>query len=211
MKMQSFRDAAGLSQALAERWYPHVLEAMARFHINTPTRQADFLAQIGHESAGFTRVSESFNYSVQGLLATFPRSRISEADCRRLGRQTGERSVPLVRQQEIANTVYRGRFGNSSHGDGWQFRGRGLKQITFRDNYYQCGQALGVDLLKSPDLLLKDEYAALSAGWFWASRGLSMYSDAEDFVGQTKVINGGTNGIEDRRSRRLNARRVLLA
>lgn len=211
MKMQTFRAAAGISQSLAERWYPHLLGAMARFHIDTPARQADFLAQIGHESGGFSVISESLNYSPQGLLVTFPRKRISEAECRRLGRQPGERSVPTARQQEIANLVYGGRYGNDRPGDGWLYRGRGLKQVTFRDNYAECGKALSLDLVAKPDLLLQDEFAALSAGWFWASRGLSMYADAGDFVGQTKVINGGTNGLADRQERRQVARRILLA
>lgn len=211
MKLQTFRAAAGISQVLAERWYPHMLKTMERFHIDNPVRQADFLAQIGHESAGFTTVAESMNYSVQALLTKFPRARISEADCRRLGRQPGERTVPAARQQEIANRVYGGRYGNDSAGDGWLYRGRGLKQVTFKANYKECGDVLGVDLVASPDLLLQDEYAALSAGWFWASRGLSMYADAEDFLGQTKIINGGTNGLEDRKIRRANARLVLLA
>lgn len=211
MKLSTFRAAAGISEQLAERWYPHILKTMDTYNITTSARQADFIAQIGHESAGFSRISESFNYSVQGLMATFPRSRISAQDCRRLGRQPGEKSVPIARQVQIANLVYGGRYGNDRTGDGWRFRGRGLKQMTFRDNYLACGKGLGIDLVSDPDLLLRDEYAALSAGWFWATKGLSMYADAGDFLGQTKVINGGTNGLADRESRRTNARRILLA
>lgn len=211
MTLDQFKRAAGVSQALADRWYPHVLGAMARFHIDTPARQADFIAQIGHESGGFTKVKESLNYSVQGLLATFPRSRISAADCQRLGRKPHEAALPEARQREIANLVYGGRYGNVKPGDGWNYRGRGLKQVTFVDNYRRCGQALGLDLLSSPDLLLEDKWAASSAGWFWSINGLSMYADSGDFTGQTKVINGGTNGLDDRKSRRQVARAVLLA
>lgn len=211
MTLDQFKRAAGVTQALAERWYPHVLAAMARFHIDTPARQADFIAQIGHESGGFTKVKESLNYSVQGLLATFPRSRISAADCQRLGRKPNEGALPEARQREIANLVYGGRYGNSKPNDGWNYRGRGLKQITFVDNYLRCGQALGLDLLRNPDLLLEDEWAAASAGWFWSFNGLSMYADNGDFTGQTKAINGGTNGLDDRKNRRQVARSVLLA
>ena len=211
MTLDQFKRAAGVTQALAERWYPHVLAAMARFHIDTPARQADFIAQIGHESGGFTKVKESLNYSVQGLLATFPRSRISAADCQRLGRKPNEGALPEARQREIANLVYGGRYGNSKPNDGWNYRGRGLKQVTFLDNYRLCGQALGLDLLGNPDLLLEDEWAAASAGWFWSFNGLSMYADNGDFTGQTKAINGGTNGLDDRKNRRQVARSVLLA
>jgi len=211
MTLDQFRRAAGISPALAERWYPHVLGAMARFHIDTPVRQADFIAQIGHESGGFTKVKESLNYSVQGLLATFPRSRISALDCQRLGRKPGEGALPEARQREIANKVYGGRYGNRQPNDGWNYRGRGLKQITFVDNYLKCGQALGLDLLRSPDLLLEDQWAAASAGWFWSYTGLSMYADVGDFRGQTEKINGGTNGLDDREARRKVARAVLLA
>lgn len=211
MTLDQFRRAAAISPALAQRWYPHVLATMARFHIDTPARQADFIAQIGHESGGFTKVKESLNYSVQGLLNTFPRSRISAADCQRLGRKPGEAALSEARQREIANLVYGGRYGNSKPNDGWNYRGRGLKQITFVDNYMRCGQALGLDLLRNPDLLLEDEWAAASAGWFWSFNGLSMYADIGDFTGQTKAINGGTNGLDDRKNRRQVARSVLLA
>ena len=211
MKLNTFQAAAGISAALATRWYPHVLRTMETYHIDTPTRQADFLAQLGHESAGFTRVVESMNYSPQGLMATFPRSRITAEDCRRLGRRAGETTVPLARQQEIANLVYGGRYGNNRAGDGWLYRGRGLKQVTFLANYKACGEALGIDLVRKPELLQDDQYAALSAGWFWALNGLSMFADAGDFVGQTKIINGGINGLDDRKARRANARQVLLA
>lgn len=211
MTLDQFKRAAGISQTSAERWYPHILKTMTLFHIDTPVRQADFIAQIGHESAGFSRVIESLNYSPEGLIGTFPRSRISEADCRRLGRQKGETRVPEVRQQQIANIVYGNRYGNTKPNDGWVYRGRGLKQITFVDNYRLCGQVLGLDLLKNPDLLLEDQWAAASAGWFWSYKGLSMYADAGDFTGQTEAINGGTNGLDGRKARRQVARAVLLA
>ena len=87
MNLDTFRRAAGISQESAARWFPHVTEAIVTFHIDTPKRQAAFIAQIGTESGGFSSIKESLNYSVDGLLATFPRSRISAADCSRLGRK----------------------------------------------------------------------------------------------------------------------------
>jgi putative chitinase len=102
--------------------------------------------------------------------------------------------------EQIANTVYAARMGNGSteSGDGWKYRGRGLVQITGKDNYTQCGLGLNIDLLSSPDLLLKPSYAALSAGWFWNANHCNRYTDSGDFSGLTKRINGGTIGQEDR-------------
>lgn len=211
MTLDQFKRAAGVSLATAQRWYPHLLKTMTTFHIDTPTRQADFIAQIGHESGGFSTIVESFNYSVEGLAGVFPRSRISLEDCRRLGRQPGEKRVPDHRQIQIANIVYGGRYGNVRAGDGWLYRGRGLKQVTFADNYALCGRTLGLDLRANPDLLLQDEHAAMSAGWYWAYKGLSMFADSGDFVGQTRAINGGTNGLKDREARQKVARSILLA
>ena len=148
----------------------------------------------------FTRLSESFNYSVDGLIATFGR-RITVPEARHLGRQPGEKVVPLDRQARIANIVYGGRFGNDRAGDGWKFRGRGLKQVTFHDNYMECGEALGLDLLGNPDLLLQDLHAARSAGWFWEVNGCNELADRSRFRELSKRINGGYNGYDDRTSR----------
>ncbi|EFG7849486.1 glycoside hydrolase family 19 protein [Shigella sonnei] len=208
LSITQFRQAANISQQLAERWYPHVISACREFDISTPQRIAAFIAQVGHESAGFSRLEENFNYSVNGLIVTYPRHRISTEQAQALGRQPGEKKVPLERQVAIANLVYGNRFGNNA-ADGWRFRGRGLKQITFHDNYQNCGQVLGVNLVEQPDLLLQDEYAARSAGWFWASHGCNALADAGDFIGLTQRINGGTNGLSDRKSRHAIALGVL--
>ena len=100
----------------------------------------------------------------------------------------------------IANMVYSSRMGNgpAESGEGWQYRGRGLKQLTGKDNYARCGQALGVDLVGNPDLLLQPLYAARSAGWFWKANALSTFADAGDIKGMTKKINGGFIGLEQR-------------
>lgn len=209
MKIEQFRAAAGISGALAERWFAEITEAMDEFGINTPKRQAAFIAQVGTESGGFTHLSESFNYSVDGLVATFGR-RITMIEARQLGRQPGEKTVPLDRQARIANIVYGGRFGNDRAGDGWKFRGRGLKQVTFHDNYLECGEALGLDLISNPDLLLQDLHAARSAGWFWEANGCNDYADIGDIEGLTKRINGGLNGLADRKQRWATASAVLL-
>lgn len=210
MQIEQFRAAAGLSAQIAERWFAEITETMQEFGIDTPRRQAAFLAQVGTESAGFTHLVESFNYSVDGLIATFGR-RITPLEARQLGRQPGEKVVPVERQQKIANLVYGRRYGNELPGDGWKFRGRGLKQVTFHDNYRACGAALGLDLIGNPDLLLVDENAARSAGWFWQANGCNELADRGDFVGLTKRINGGINGLFDREKRWVLAKSVLLA
>lgn len=210
MIIEQFRKAANLSPALAERWFAEITEAMDEFGIDTPARQAAFIAQVGTESAGFSRLSESFNYSVDGLIVTFPR-RITPLEARKLGRQPGEKSVPITRQMQIADLVYGKRYGNNLAADGWKFRGRGLKQVTFHDNYLACGDAIGLDLISNPDLLLTDQNAARSAGWFWQANGCNAFADAGDFVGLTKRINGGTNGLDDRKQRWAVSREALCA
>jgi len=210
MHLTDFKKAAGISLELATKWHPHMVEAMQRFGVDKLSHQAMFIAQIGHESGSFQRVRESLNYSVEGLLATFPRSRISIEQCRQLGRKDNEGKVlPVERQIKIANIVYGGRFGNPPF-DGWTYRGGGLKQITFKDNYAACGEALGLDLVAHPELLTEDRYAALSAGWFWKANGCWQLAEKNDFVALTMRINGGVNGLADRQARWKLAKEALL-
>lgn len=208
MTRDQFKKAASISDALAIRWYPHVLAAMKEFGIDTPKRQAYFIGQIGTESGGFTVVRESLNYSVAGL-AIFG-SRLTAAQREQLGRNPGEPALSQTRQAAIANIVYGGRYGNNLNGDGWKYRGRGLKQVTFRDNYQACGEALNLPLLTNPDLLLEDVNAARSAGWFWQANDCNRFADASDVTGLTLRINGGTNGLADRIARTRIAEQVLL-
>lgn len=208
MTKDQFMKAAGITQSLAEKWYPHIVEAMNTYGIDTPKRQAHFIGQIGTESGGFQSVQESLNYSVAGL-AIFG-SRLTAAQRERLGRKPGEKALSPERQAAIANIVYGGRYGNNLNGDGWKYRGRGLKQITFKANYEECGKALGLNLVDSPDLLLQDKYAALSAGWFWKANGCNQFADAGDVNGLTRRINGGLNGLQDRIDRTKRAEGVLL-
>ncbi|MFM0067267.1 glycoside hydrolase family 19 protein [Paraburkholderia aspalathi] len=190
MEAGVFARAAQLSPALAMRWYGPVMAAMHEFGITSAARQAMFIAQVGHESLGFTRLTESFDYSIAGL-AVFG-ARLSLAERAKLGRQAGEERVPPARQQLIANRAYGGRFGNgdAASGDGWRYRGRGLKQITFADNYRDCARALGLDLLTHPELLEEDGPAARSAGWFWAAHALNACADRGNFAATTRIING---------------------
>lgn len=203
MNQLQFQKAAGISAGLAARWFPHIDAAMNEFRIIKPEDQAMFIAQVGHESAGFTRLLESFNYSVSALKATFGK-RLSAYQCEMLGRVDGQQ---VAHQPQIANLVYGGRMGNKEPSDGWAFRGRGLIQITGRENYGKCGSALKLDLVANPGLLEKDINAVRSAAWFYVKSGCLNYPG--DLARVTQIINGGQNGVEDRRARFEKAKAVM--
>lgn len=178
-----------LSVSKVSEYIPALNGAMQEFSINTPLRQCAFIAQTAHESAGYSAFVENLNYSAKALVATWP------------SRFTAETAAAYARKPEkIANRAYANRLGNGneSSGDGWRYRGRGVIQITGRSNYQACGTALGLDLLTLPELLEGIPAAFRSAAWFWNSKSLNTLADAGDFVGITKRINGGTNGLEDR-------------
>lgn len=209
MDINEFQKAAGVSLALATRWHPHIVAAMKEFGIIKPLDQAMFIAQAGHESTGFTQLVESFNYSVAGLAGFVRAGRLTQGQANSLGRRQGEPSLPLERQRAIANLVYSKRMGNNGPGDGYNFRGRGLIQITGLTNYRNCGNGLKVDLVSQPELLAQDEYAARSAAWFYVTNGCLKYTG--DIAKVTRIINGGSNGIDDRQARYLTAKKALAS
>lgn len=192
-----------------EKWLEAIQATCDRFEINTDKRIAAFLAQTAHESGGYTMLEENLNYSDATMAAVWP-NRFAEVGPDKKPIKEGGKNKPnkfalaLHRKPEmIANVVYSNRMGNGTieSGEGWKYRGRGLKQLTGKDNYKRCGQALGIDLVDRPELLLTPDYAALSAGWFWSTNKLGDYADRDDFVGMTKKINGGTIGLADREAR----------
>lgn len=174
---------------------PALNEAMSRFRIDSKVRAAAFLAQVGHESGGLTRLVENLNYSAAGLAATWP-ARFRSSD----GRPSALAEQIARKPEQIANAVYGGRMGNGppASGDGWRYRGRGLIQLTGRANYTEAGKALGVDFVAQPELLEGALWACLAAAWFWSSRGLNELADAGRFDDITQRINGGQNGREER-------------
>lgn len=202
--------AAGVQEARANQFAPFIQAACKTYEINTPQRIAAFLSQMAHESGGFMRLVEGLNYSDVGLANTWP-SRFAEVDGSG-SRVRGPNGLfipnalakSLHRKPElIANTVYSNRMGNGppESGEGWAYRGRGLKQLTGKDNYTRCGAALKLPLVQTPDLLMQPGPAALSAAWFWSTNNCNTFADRGDIEGLTKRINGGLIGIDDRKKR----------
>jgi putative chitinase len=170
------------------KWLEWLNYTFKKYEIVTNIRKAHFIGQAAHESNWFKHLEENLNYSANGLMSIwgsrFPDMAIAQQYARN--------------PQKIANKVYGGRFGNTEEGDGWKYHGRGIFQLTFKDNYKRCGDALGIDLTASPELLLTEKYACLSAGWYWNKKGLNELADANDYEGITKRINGGMTGAMDR-------------
>ena len=167
-------------------------DTLVKYEINTPLRQAHFLAQLLHESGNLVYVKENLSYSEQGLVKTFKKYFINEAEAKPYSRQ----------QDKIANRVYANRMGNGNEasGDGSKFKGRGYIQITGHDNYSSLSKDTGIDFMSKPELLETTKYAALSAGWFWDKVKLNTFADKDDITTITKKINGGLNGLESRTS-----------
>lgn len=201
-------EAAGVKDPA--KWHDAVVQTCVEFEINTPQRIAAFLAQTAHESGGYTMLTENLNYRAATLAACWPNRFAELGPDKKPKRNEKGALIPTAvanaiagKPELIANMVYSSRMGNgpAESGDGWKYRGRGLKQLTGKDNYARCGRDLGVDLVGNPDLLLEPTFAARSAGWFWKSNALSAFADTGDIKGMTKKINGGFIGLEDRQRR----------
>jgi len=199
--------AAGVKDI--ERWLPAIQVVCEHYAIDTPQRIAGFLAQTAHESAGYSILTENLNYSADTMAVVWPNRFAEKGSDGKPIKENGKNkpnkfALALHRKPEmIANVVYSSRMGNGpvESGDGWKYRGRGLKQLTGKDNYTRCGNALNTDLVANPDLLLEPQYAALSAGWFWMANKCSDFADKGDIEGLTKRINGGLIGLPDRKVR----------
>jgi putative chitinase len=171
------------------KWLDPLNETFAKYDISTPKRQACFIGQCMHESMGFKVTVENLNYSAAALMRTWP-SRFPDMD-------TAEKYQH--NPQKIASKVYLGRMGNTTPEEAGMYIGRGLIQLTGKDNYKAVSDALGVDLLANPQLVEQPRYAALTAGWFWNKKGLNALVD--DIETMTKRINGGTLGLDDRKAK----------
>jgi len=168
-------------------------ETIAKFELNTPLRLSHFLAQAGHESAGFKAVTENLNYGAKGLRGVFGKYFTTDAKALEYERKP----------EKIANLVYGNRMGNGTEatGEGFKFRGRGYIQLTGKANYQLFDKVVAEDLIANPDLVAT-KYPLLSAAWFFHKNGLHKIADegATDSVVTkiTKRVNGGTNGLADR-------------
>lgn len=183
-----------------DKFYDALVSAMEEFEIDSPKRIAAFLAQVAHESGNFRAVKENLNYKAETLSKVFPKY-FRDHDPEEYAHQP----------EKIANLVYGNRMGNGDEasGDGFRYCGRGLIQLTGKDNYSACGEELEVDLHENPTYLETPEGAARSAAWFWWSRDLNPLADDGDIKMITKKINGGFIGLEDREKHYNHALEVL--
>lgn len=195
MTEQRLADAMGITESAAGLWVSHVNSALSLCGCSTSEHVAMWIAQVGHESAGLTRLVESLNYTPDGLMGTWP-TRYTPARAQEHGR-TQDKAAD---QRAIAIHVYGDRLGNRpGTDDGWRYRGRGPIQVTGRANYRECGQTIGADLEAEPSLLELRSTGAASTAWFWRKHKLTGYGS--DVLSVTRKINGGTKGLEDRQRR----------
>jgi len=190
-----------------EAWYENVVDMFKKYDIITPLRIAGFMAQCGHESADFTALEENLNYSEKALNGVFGRY---------FGKGKRNAAEYARKPEKIANYVYqdefrskRGAMGNTEDGDGWRFRGRGNKQLTGRNNYTAFGKSVGMSAEEAAEYVATKKGALESACWFWATNKIDRYADNDDIIGMTKRINGGTIGLDDRKSRYARAKSIL--
>jgi putative chitinase len=186
-------------------WYKALMAVMPKYDITTKRRVAHFVSQCAHESGDFRTLEENLNYSAKALNAVFGRY---------FG--AGKRNAAEYERnpEKIANYVYMDEFrkakmGNVKAGDGWRFRGRGLKQLTGRDNYTRFGKSIGMTAEEAAEYVATPKGAVESACWFWDTNKLNKIADTDDVVLMTRRINGGKIGLEDRQKRYANAIKVL--
>jgi putative chitinase len=175
-----------------EHWYEAFCEILPDYDITTKERLAAFIAQCAHESAGFTAIKENLNYRPASLVSIFGKY---------FSLASAERYCAMPNKQEvIANRIYASRMGNGDEasGDGYRFCGRGLIQLTGRDNYTRYAQSTDQTVEEAIEHLTTFEGCVQSAAWFWEANNLNQYADNGDVITMTKRINGGTIGLEDR-------------
>jgi len=174
-------------------WHIALTKILPKYEITTKERVAAFIAQTAHESADYTTLQENLNYSAAGLAKTWPKRFISE-----------QAAMPYNRQPEkIANKVYADRLGNGNEasGDGWKYKGRGIIQLTGKDNYTAFAKTINRTLDETVTYLGTKEGAVESACWFWTTRKLNAICDTKDITTMTKLINGGLLGLDERKAK----------
>lgn len=182
-----------------ESWYEAATELFEAYDITTPNRIAGFMAQCAHESLDFTKLEENLNYSEKALNSVFGRYfGAGKRDAKDYARNP-EKIANYVYQDEFRSK--KGAMGNVEDGDGWRFRGRGIKQLTGRNNYTAFGKSVGMSAEEAAEYVATPKGAIESACWFWKTNKLEKWADNGDNVGLTKKINGGTIGLDDRNRR----------
>lgn len=183
-----------------DQWYEALSVLLPDYEINTPNRIAAFIAQCAHESASFTALHENLNYRSETLSKVWPKKFPAS-----IAEQYAHKP------EAIANRAYASRMGNGDEasGDGWRYCGRGLIQLTGKDNYTAFADSIGITPEEVSDYVQTFEGAAQSACWFWESNNLNQYADSGDIQTMTKRINGGTLGLEDRKKHYEHAKHIL--
>ncbi len=190
-----------------DEWFEALVDVMPKYGINTERRAAHFISQCAHESNNFRSLQENLNYSEKALNAVFGRY---------FGSASHKRNAAEYARnpEKIANYVYMDEFrkykmGNVNEGDGWLFRGRGLKQLTGRENYTRFGATVDMTAEEAAAYVATEKGAVESACWFWDSNKLNNIADTDDVVRMTKKINGGNIGLADRQQRYAKAMEVF--
>ena len=186
-----------------DHWYEVLEQLLDDYEINTPLRVAHFVAQCAHESGNFVFIRENLNYKAASLQKIFAKYF-----------PTAELAAQYANKPErIANRIYASRMGNGpeASGDGYRYCGRGLIQLTGKDNYTFFAGSLGITVEEASEYLATFEGAAQSACWFWEQNNLNRFADADDVKGLTRAINGGYIGLDDRISHREHALHILGA
>jgi putative chitinase len=176
-----------------KEWFESLEKILPDYDINTPERVVAFVAQCAHESANFNVLRENLNYRWESLRKTWPRHFPTDEIAKQYERQP----------QKIANRAYANRMGNGpeSSGDGWRFCGRGLIQLTGRNNYQAFADSIETPIEQIPEYLMTFEGAVQASCWFWETNNLNRWADQRDIVTLSRRINGGDKGLEDRLDR----------
>lgn len=187
-------------------WYNALVAILPEYEIETPLRVAAFLAQCAHESGNFRFIKENLNYRWQSLRKVFPKYFPNDEIAQRYA------AMPN-RQEAIANRIYANRMGNGPEesGDGFRYCGRGLIQLTGKNNYTNYAMSLEIDVEEASEHLKTFEGCVQSAAWFWDENKLNQFADKKDIITLSKRINGGTIGLSDRITHYEHARKVLGA
>jgi len=174
-------------------WYEALEQLLPDYEINTPQRIAAFIAQCAHESGGFRAIKENLNYKAVTLRKIFPKYFPTDELANAYANMPNK-------QEAIANRVYANRMGNGDEhsGDGYRYCGRGLIQLTGKNNYQAFADSIETTVEDASEYLATFEGAAQSACWFWESNNLNRFADVGDIKGLTKAINGGYIGLDDR-------------